>query len=324
MSLKQASGSNTVLQFDTEDTFKVTPASPDGWVLPFISESFGLKRNLIDSKILKSTRNPSAPSRGNRDVTGDITTELDASLGRIFYHGLGTVAVTGGNPYTHTFTISALPQGMVIEKKFADLQTVTYFRYNGCKVNSLKVSVKPEGPIDFAISVVGAAETVTQTSFDTSPTTQSWNSFDGFTCTIKEGGLTLGTITEFDMTLSNNLDGSVYVLDGTGERYSLPEGQVKVEGTIKTLFTDDYLYMKALNSSETSLEMIFTKGTGDGTAGNEKLTITMEELIFKPEAPVISGPNGIFLNMGYVGYYNDGASASALKVVIKNAIASFI
>jgi hypothetical protein len=326
MTMPQAQGINEKIIFDTEDTFKTTPVAADAWILPFTSESLRLSRNLIDSKVLRANRNAKAPVRGNKEITGDINMELSPGLGKIFKHALGTVTTTGASePYTHTFKIAALPS-MCIEKQFLDLTIPKYFLYNGIKINSLKIATKPEGMIETTISVMGTGETVTNASFDASATdidvTYNYSSFDGFQASILDNATPLGNVSSLDISLENNLDGSVYVINGTGERYSLPDGLTKVSGTLTTLFEDDTLYMKAMNSEETKLVLTFTVGSGSGTAGNEKLTITIPELILQPNAPVISGPTGVMVELPFTAYYSNSTETTSLQFELKNAMAS--
>lgn len=318
----QAKGIKARLIYDTEDTFKSSPTTPDAWLLPFVSETLRLNRNIVESKVIRNTRNPSTPVRGVKEVSGDITLELEPGLGRIFKHLLGTVTTTGGNPYTHVFKVGDLPVGLTIEKQFTDLDTPQYFKYTGCKINSGKITLKPEGMIDFVIGIMGATETISTSSVDSSATDNGWTPFDGFEAVITEGGSTLAIATEVDLSIENNLDGSIYVLDGTGTRYSLPEGMVKVSGTLKALFTDLTLYNKALGHTESALVITFTKGSGTGAASNEKLTITVPELIYQPQAPVVSGPSGVFVELPFVAYYNNGADVSSIVFELKNATAS--
>jgi hypothetical protein len=131
-------------------------------------------------------------------------------------------------------------------------------------------------------------------------------------------------VTEIEFTLDNGIDGSTYVMDGTGQRYSLPDGAAKVTGNIKTLFDSDTLYALALAHTETTVELHFTNGAGTGaSAGNEKMSFYFDELIFKPQAPVISGPTGLLVELPFEAYYNDDADASALRMVLLSPIATF-
>lgn len=320
--MAQAKGSKAKIIYDGEATFGVTNPGIDAHLLPFVSESLRQSRNLIDSKSIRSSRSTRAPVRGNSEVGGDITVELDPYMGKLLYHTLGTVSTTGANPYSHTFTVSDLPAGLTVEKQFTDLTIPEYFVYNGCKVNSFKVSLKSEGFIEATFNLMGAGETVSAASIDASVTDYSSSAvggaFNAFTATIQEGGTTLGTVTELDFTLENNLDGSVFVIDGTGKRYSLPEGVAKVSGTIRALFQDMTLYNKAINSTETSLVVTITNGTGAGSAYNEKIVFTIDEMLLSPQSPAVGGPEGVMVELPFTAYYQDGSSASIFKVVLWN------
>ena len=323
--MSQQSGANAVLIYDTEMTFKTTPGSPDALVLPFVSESLRLNRNLIESATIRSGRNPQMPSRGKVDVAGDISFELSPQYGRLLKHIFGSAVPTGSSaPYTYTYKIGTLPAGMVIEKQFTDLATDKYFLYNGCKVASFKCSAQPEGPVDCSVSLMGSKETVGAATFDATATDLGHTPFDGFSCSLTRGGSALGVGTAVEFTIDNDLDGGTYVLDGTGERYSLADGRAKVTGRVTTLFEDTVLYELAVAHTETTLAVDFTKGLGTGaTAGNEKLSFYFDELIFKPAAPVIDGPKGLLVELEFVAYYNDDADASACRAVLLSPIAAF-
>ena len=184
------------------------------------------------------------------------------------------------------------------------------------------MSIKPEGFIETTFSFMGASTTETTTSFDASPTDYSASAvggaFTGFVATIKENGVALGECTEIELNLENNLDGNVFVVDGTGQRYSMPEGLVKISGTIKALFSNMTLYNRAINNTETSIQITLTQGTGAGSANNEKIDIWLDEVLFEPNAPVISGPGGILVEMPFISYYQDNASASSLRIILWN------
>ena len=322
--MAQQAGSNTVIIFDTETTFKTTPVSASAFVLPFVSESVQLKRNLISSKTLRGNRKPQAPVRGNMDVSGDINFELSPQYGKLFKHIFGAYAVEALSPgYQHTYKIGALPAGMTIEKQFPDLAAPKYFLYNGCKVNSFKLSCKTEGMIDCSISLIGAKETIGDTTFDAGPVDNGHTPFDGFTGSLKQGGTSLAVVTQCDLSLDNALDGNTYVIDGTGERRWLPDGQAKVTGKITTLFEDTALYALARAHTETTFELHFTAGAGDGSTGNEKLSFYMDEMKFQPQAPVISGPTGLLVEVPFEAYLNIDADESALRMILLSPLATF-
>lgn len=315
----QQQGVNVRIIFDSETTFKSDPVVPDALVLPYVSESLRMSRNLITSNTIRSDRNPQKPVRGNEEVAGDISIELAPQYGRLLRHIFGTEVVTSGAGLirTHTYTIGNLPTGMVIEKGFDDLNPAQYFKYNGCRISQFSFSGKAEGMIDCSVTIMGAKETTGTSSFDETPRDLGHTPFDGFEASVAEGATTLGNVTQIDFTIDNNLDGDTYVIDGTGERHSLPAGWAKVTGTVTALFDSMDLYNRAVNHEETSITLHLTKGNGDGASpGNEKLSFYFDEVVFSPNAPVVSGPTGVVVELPFEAYYNDDAEASAIRAVL--------
>lgn len=320
--MAQAQGSKGQIIFQPESTFKTDPGTPDAKKLHFVTESLKLSRNLITSPIIRGERNPVQPVRGNVDVAGSIQTHVQAfQLGSMLKAALGAATVTGTGPYVHTIKIGQSLASLLIEKGFGDI--AQFFKYNGCKVNKLSLTAKPEGFQDISFDFIGAKETVAGTSFDATPTDGGYKPFDGFSiASVKEGGATIAIVTEVAMSLENNLDGSAYVIGGAGERASLAEGVVKVSGSLKALFDSLTLYNKAINSTESSVEIVYQLGTGDGSAGNEYLGFNIPELEFSPNAPVINGPQGVLVDLPFEAYYYNDAGASAMIITLKNTEAT--
>ena len=301
-------------------------ALKEGRIFAFNSEGLGMSRNLITSKAIRTSRQPQMPSLGKKEVAGNIVMELHPAMIMLFKHLLGTYSVAGGAaPYTHTFKIgSSLPVGLTIDKVFDDISQV--IRENGCKINSMGFSSPDEGPIPVTFDLMGAKESADADGlpFDSDPVDKGFSPFDAFQASIKQGGSSLGTVTAFDIKIENNLDGSVYVFDGTGERHSMPAGKVKVSGSLEVLFEDLTLYNLALNNTETSLEIIFTKGDGlGGSAGNEKLTISFDEIKFGAESPKVAGDAGVKLSLPFEAYYDNDADASAVVMTLLSPLATY-
>jgi hypothetical protein len=305
----QQRGSAAKVVIDTETTFNETPAKHFPVVLYMSSESLRMNRNLISSKTIRSSRQPIKPVRGNEEVAGDINFELNPQCGRLLKHAFGTYSAPwlAGGVYYHQFKIGDLPS-MCIEKGFKDLTTDKFFQYTGCKVGSFKVAARTEGFLDSTISLMGATEVVADAAvLDASPSDLGCTPFDGFGGSVFINGTAVAEVTEVDFTLENGLDGNTYVMNGTGHRFSLPEGTAKVTGTLRALFTDAaYAYYKAaVDHTEKALRLEFVSGTGAGTLGNEKLTFYMDEILFKPQAPVIQGPTGLLVELPFEAFYEN-------------------
>ena len=319
--MAQQQGSGVRLIYGVETTFGTKAGTtPKYHVLPFTSESLRLSRNLISSKTIRSDRNPQTPVRGNVEVSGDINFELAPQHGRLFTHALG-VCVSGSSPYT--YTIGALPTGLTIEKQFTEItDSDQYWQYTGCRINSLKMAFKSEGMIECSVSVMGAKETLAATAADAAPTDVGHDPWDGFQAVITDkDAVSLGDITELDFTIENNLDGGMYVIDGTGQRKAIPAGTAKVSGNLKALFENTALYDRAIANTESSIKIVLTRGSGNGGAGNEKLTILMSELIFHPQAPVVGGPQGVVVELPFEAYYRDSGVSPAGAITFTLAAA---
>jgi hypothetical protein len=243
---------------------------------------------------------------------------LNPYMTTFFKNLLGSMTTSGVNPYSHVGKIANLPVGLSIEKQFTDI--AQFILYNGCRVSSFKVSVSAEGIINCTWGIMGAKENAATiiTSLDPSPTDYGHNPFDAFEASIEEGGATIATVSSFDLTVDNGLDGNNYVIGGGGERRSLPAGIVKVSGKISALFEDMSLYTKALSHTESSLKITLKKGDGLGSANNESIEFHLEELVYAPNSPAISGPTGVLVDLDFEAYYDNGNNASALMVTVKN------
>lgn len=317
----QASGSNSRIIYDEESSFGITPAVPDATILPFVTEGLGEKRNLIKTNVIRATRNPSKATRGNVDVSGNINTELNPFLGLFYKHLLGTVATSGSGPYVHTFKIDSLPTSLCLEKGFTDINQ--YFLYNGCRINKGSFEFDSEGNIPFNMDFIGKTRTVSGGSFDATPTDSGHLPFDGFEATIEEGGSALGIATNITLDIENDLESGVYVIDGTGERYAIPEGATLISGTLRALFEDMTLYNKAINFNESSLKILLSRGDGLGTTGNESLEFFIPELVYEANDPLVTGAKGVFIDMPFAGYYDNSVNATAAQVILKNSIATY-
>lgn len=326
----QQRGSVARVIIDTETTFNENPAKHKPVVMYLVNESVRMNRNLVTSNTLRSTRQPLKPVRGNEEVSGDISFELNPQCGRLLKHAFGVYSTPwsgGAGVYYHQFKIGDLPS-MCIEKGFKDLTTDKFIQYTGCKVNSFRVTAKTEGLIDCSVSIMGAREIVSSTAvLDDSPTDLGCTPFDGFGGSVYINNTEVAVVTDMDFTLENNLDGNTYVMNGTGTRYSLPEGTAKITGTVRCLFTDDaFAYYEAAKShTEKALKLVFTNGNGTGTAGNEKMTFFFDEVLFRPQSPVIQGPTGLLIELPFEAYYEnfDDSDDSAFMVQLICSTADF-
>lgn len=317
--MPQAAGSNAQFLYQAEATFGVTNPSPDATIMPIISEGINAKRNLIRSNVIRSGRNPVKPKQGNLDLSGSVSTELNPFMGILLHHAHGAVTTTGaGSNKTHVMKIAALPVGMTLEKGFLDLTTPEFFLLNGTRIKKMGFEIGPEGPLPVSIEYIGRNVTPGTTSFDSTPTDLGHLGWDMSEAALLEGGAALSSAAKVAFSIENELDGGNYVVGGNGLRRAIPEGATLIEGVLTGLFESMALVTKAIAFTESSIKASLTRGTGDGSAGNEYIEFLMEELIYGMAIPLIAGPKGILIELPFSAFYDNGSAGSALQTTLKN------
>jgi hypothetical protein len=243
-------------------------------------------------------------------VTGTATT---------FTLGTGTLkkVTAAATTYLHTIKIGSALPSFLVEKGFTDIGQ--YFKYNGVKFGKLGMDVTSSGPQKLTFDLMGAKETVSTSPFAT-PTDLGMASFDGLSlATIEEGGSTIAIVSTISgLAIDNQLDGDTFLLGGQGSRGSINEGLIKVSGTLKALFQDVVLYNKALNKTESSLRIVFNRGTGAGTLGNESVEIKIPELFYSVKTPAADKPGGLWVELGFQGYFDNSSEATTIQILLKN------
>jgi hypothetical protein len=257
------------------------------------------------------------PFLGNINVAGDVVVPVEKlAFGYWLRMLLGdpTSVSIAGSRYRHTFKVGESLDSWVLEQQYRDI--AKYQKFNGCKANSLRMTVGGDGELVATIGIIGGKETAGDSSIDAHPILLSMNRFHQFSADIYEGGALVATIQSLDFTITNNLDESVYVIGGDGFRNELPEGIMKVSGNIKAMFQDWVLYNKAVAGTESSIIVQFVNGS-------DSLVFTFPELMYGRNAPGIEGPGGVWITMPFEAYYEDGADQSALKVELVNTLSTY-
>lgn len=130
---------------------KGVPVNPQYW-LPYVTMSFfDRTESVAEEQGMGNIADQDSIFVTMTMGEGDVEAELyDQALPYILMSLLGTVPVTtGGNPYTHTFTLSNtnLPQTLSLYWTDPDRD----YMFPQCVVESLKVSVAPTGKVEYTI-----------------------------------------------------------------------------------------------------------------------------------------------------------------------------
>jgi hypothetical protein len=314
--MTQARGSKSQVVIDFESSFGVNPSSVKGILMPFNSCAIQAKQTLTDAATIRGNRSQAAPIVGKTDVSGDIVVPVDEkAFGYWLKAFCGAPITTGtGDPYTHVFKPGNTQPSLVIDKEFNDIGQ--YLLYNGCKVNQIKMTLGGDGELTATVSIMGSKETSGTAAYDAAPTSLTFSRFGNFQGSVKEGGSSIAYLSQMELTVSGNLNGDQYCIGSNGFRTDLPEGLISVTGSITALFQDAALMNKAINGTESSLELALTSGT-------HSLTIAIPELIYERQTPGISGPQGITIQLPFRGYYDNNANAASIMFTLVNDVASY-
>lgn len=325
--MTQARGTYLVVLFIFEATFGETPAITPGdtYRIEVESESLNSSRELLDNPHQNGEVDFGRPMKGRVDGGGDLVFRLNPlSHGFLWKLLLGEPATTGAGPYQHVYTKPAVDLSATIEKGFTDV--AQYFKYVGCVGSKLTLAARDSGYVECTLSILLAGGDRGVASMDSAPSTLTDNPFDmaAAAVAIKQGGVALGAAMEFNIEIDRAVDGdSGYTMANQGKRSQLPSGKRKVSGTLNAHFLDEALYDLGVSGAETTLELTMQHGTGDGSAGNEKGVLSLEEIQFGQNDPVVGDSGGVDVSLPFTAYYDDGASASAIKFTLDNAVVDY-
>lgn len=323
MATTQAQGVNAVLAWVRETVWGTTPTTPAMIAIPFETESLSHAQTRIQRSNLSATRNPRKPTTGRAGAQGDVSVLLNPMAhGYLLADQLGAPVTTGaGSPYTHTYKVgTAAPVGATLEKGFTDVPS--YHPFTGSRGVGLTLKVGDSGPVEAAFRYACKGEgTASGTPLDASPTELADVPFDAGNAnvTITEGGASIATVTTLEVAVEIEAGTDSYAIAGAGARAALPVGNMKVTGKITALFDSLTLYQKAKAGTESAIVISLAHGTGAGTEGNEKITLTLPEIVYDTNTPAVQGPAGVLWEGPFTAYYDNNADATALKVELMNA-----
>lgn len=211
--------------------------------------------------------------------------------------------------YTHVFRPGDELDSWVMEVGYTDKDL--YQKFNGIKAGAMNLAVGGEGELTARFDLLGARETVGSVSMDPDPDEPGFSRFESFDALIEEGGQTVATVQEVEISLTNNLDSGVYLVGGGGARGAIPEGEAKVTGRVKAMFEDWTLYNKAVSGAQSSLKLDFTHGP-------YSLKFAINELVYRPQSPGIETQGGVWIELPFEAYFEDGADGAVVAATLVN------
>lgn len=309
----------TQVVVDFESTYNTDNGVPNAVALMVNTNGIKSSEAQNTAQAIGSGRDATEPYYGNIDVNGSIAAPLCYNqVGYWLKLALGapTTVDNADTTYTHTFIVKDTLPSAIIENKiqYAGSSNVTYHKYRGNKCNTYDISVSGGAELVQNMAMIGASFNKSATAYDATPTSVTFKRVNA-----KDGALYIDNVLQgclsdsFSASLNNNLDGDFYSIGGGGYRCMTAEGVAGASGSISTIFKDDTFLTKAMDHTETNVEIRFTNG-------DDVLRYIWEDAQFAMSTPEV-GAQGAKVDFSWNAYKNNGAST--MKVVLTNSIASY-
>lgn len=239
----------------------------------------------------------------------------EGALPLLLKHAMGAVDTTGSDPYTHAFTLERdLPIGLGIEIAKADIDTDEVFRYDGCLVNSLGITVAPESMMVIDVGLIAKTRTtgVTRSGPPAFPGDFPIL-FSDFT-SLQVAGITDVVCKQFTLNINNNLDADRFFMS---RALSRPERKTWRE--ISGSFVVEFDTLDWADALKAGTEGAFTLIT---TGGTRILTIqaTGGPVSFVTEGePMVNGEGMLEQTVNFTCLSSDGTDEIAASLITAEA-----
>lgn len=250
-------GSEGQMAFITETVFGTTPATPAFKRLRFTGESltYNLERQQSNEVRADATvsdlRTLSASAGGGIDHEWSFGTDFNEILEHALRGAFSTHVLKGG----------VLKKSLTFERKLVATAD-NYFRFPGCRINSMSMNVQPGAFVTGSLDVVGIGHT-TAAAIITGATYAAGNSNpvmaapDVATITMSGHAGSL-YFTQLQLNVNNNLRAQPAI--GQLAAAGVGFGQRVITGTLNAYFESRDLYDLYVSGANTSLS--FTLGDG--------------------------------------------------------------
>lgn len=301
-----ADSSNTQVAVVEESVFGTTPATPTWQKLRVTGESLNENFENTTSNEIRPDAEVSDLIQTGKNVGGDLNFELTkgAEMELLLEHALrnsfSTNDLLGGTDF----------KSLSIEKLFETGSTDQYFRYNGCRLSQMQLSVQANSILTGSFSFMGLAGDVATAAISGGTYTDA-NSNDVMTA-VDVGSISVGGVsttlyyTDMSFTLNNNCryQNAVGSLGSVGIGY----GRREITGSLTAYFENQDLYEEFRAGNASSISFVCTDGSNS-------YTITFPKVKYSSGSVTAGGNNAdIFAEMSWQALY-DSAEGSSIKIV---------
>lgn len=259
-----------------------TPVEPAYW-FPFAKMSFMDSTEVaVESQGLGKIADQDSQYVTFQFGNGSVDAEIyDSGLGFILQSLLGVKdVVTGGGPYTHTYTLSQTNQAQTLSLYWSDPDRSYLFPM--AVVDSLKVTVDPKGMVEYTVTFMSrkARDWAVKTPNFTSVGSKFLHQHLQFRLASTVGSLSAASETplkNLEFTIARNAINDELL--GTVEPDDILSQQLGISGMLTLNLTDDTFRSNMLNGTYEAMEIKFVNDA------NSSLQLQFPRVAFDKWAP---------------------------------------
>jgi hypothetical protein len=288
-----------------------TPVAPTVYA-EALSETLELQNEMLEIKTIRtiSTRKV---ERAFGVVRGDITCVGNfQELGWLLWMLTGDVDTTGAGPYVHTYPGST---GFETRNSFTlelqrDSAALTW-RYAGCVLTKLGLTVSPDEEMRVAAGFVGASEGTGAAG------SSSYETLDVILpkhVAVKFDSTTLDA-TSCNIDIDWPVDEPKVLGSVTLGKQPQDSDTLTISGTVDVIFEDLVEYAKIATDADIDVEIDVT------TSGDEDLSIHLNKCRLSAGTPHLDGRNRLVATYAFMSYFDTTATEN-IQAVLTNDVAS--
>lgn len=292
-----------------ETSYGVTPsATPAFLVKPITGTTLALSKGTIESAVINANRQVTDVRHGNRQVGGNISTELAFAL---FDDMLAAILA---NDWTDdVLTPSTVRKSFSVLRQFTDIAgsgtNYPFQLFKGVMFNTLGLTIAPEAIVKAVFGCVGRelilANTAPTGATFTEPAANK--PIDAFSGSLLVDGVAVANVTEISLNIENGIEPRFVVFS---DKTNLPKwAKTRVTGNL-TAYFDNSDFLVAFNSAQKkALQFVL-----DDLAGNS-YQFDLPSILTTGAQTDVEGTNDIMLPIPFSAIYEEGADIpDALKI----------
>lgn len=291
-----AQGSRSNLRVIKETTFGTTPSTPTMISLPTETFDLSLTKNRIEGMDLTADRMSRIDRHGTKRVTGSIQTwlrpdDLEVLMEGVFFNefGAGTTISPGTAPIFFSMEDAALD---IDEYRLA----------TGVGISNMTLTLAPDERVQATFGLVGRNIVSAQTSAASAITADSGaNPFDSFSGSISIDSTAVDAITNFSLTIENNLAPTFVV--GNPLATSLEFGRAAVTGTMTVYYENQDIIDLFVDETEFALELVLDDQTSGLT-----YTFDLPRCKLNSASPPVNDEQSRTFTADFIALYSDSDS----------------